>query len=158
MSVLTVIIATVSMLSMTGGALAFAPKPARHVTGMALAADTAPACSATLVVQAPRIRSSCTIDERVTRAPGILTYACSGGGAIADFGASRFQGTVQGGVVELTLITQFEFTDHCHWQSLQRIRGTLATGLLVYTYEEAPVPGQRGCAQACTTSTPVQVR
>ena len=159
MTNLTACLATAAALATGGGALSVARKPARHVTGNALAADNGPACTSTLMVQPPRLRSSCVIDERVTSQPGTLTYSCNGNGvATADFGASRFQGTVQGGSVDLTLITQFTFSDHCNWQSLQHIRGTLAGGQLTYTYEEAPIPGQRGCAPACTTSTSVTVR
>ncbi|MEI8256094.1 MAG: hypothetical protein WCJ30_10530, partial [Deltaproteobacteria bacterium] len=121
MSNLTLIVATATTLIAAGAASGLAPKPPRRLAGTALAADTGPSCTAALSVQPPRVRSSCTIDERVTRAPGMLSYPCGGSGAAtADFGPSRFQGTVQGGLVDLTLITQFDFTDRCHWQSLQR--------------------------------------
>jgi hypothetical protein len=46
------------------------------------------------VVRQTETRRGCAIDERVTRAPGVLRYPCAGGPATGDFGASRFSGSV----------------------------------------------------------------
>lgn len=115
-------------------------------------------CTATLVVPQTSGAESCFIDERVTRAPGTLRYPCDGGAAVADFGGSRFTGTVRDGVVALSLTTRFHYSDGCDWQSAQEITGTLAARQLAYRYAEAPVPGQRGCASSCRAGAVVTVR
>ena len=148
----------IALVSLTVGLGVAARPPARH-SGVRLAGGSGPSCSATLTVQPPRLRGGCVIDERVTRAPGILTFPCGAdGAATADFGSSRFLGNVHANIVDLTLITQFDFTDHCHWQSMQRIQGQLSSGRLSYSYQEAPIPGQQRCAPPCSTSTLVLVQ
>lgn len=114
-------------------------------------------CTATLTVRQTEGARGCSIDERVTRAPGVLRYPCAGGPATADFGTSRFTGTVLAGVVDLRLRTGFRFTDNCNWESVQAISGNLGNGELVFVYSEAPMPGQVRCARACTAHGGVSV-
>jgi len=115
-------------------------------------------CGATLRVYDVRVRASCTIDERVTAAPGVLTYPCEGGPATATFGESVFAGTVgPTGDVDLSIRTGFDFTDGCHWETKQYLRGNLSSGALAYEYREEPDSGQSGCAGACIASASVTV-
>lgn len=115
-------------------------------------------CTAILVVRQTETRRGCAIDERVTRAPGVLRYPCAGGPASADFGASRFTGSVQAGVVDLRLRTAFRFTDQCDWESVQAISGNLGNGELTFVYSESPMPGQARCAAACLAHGSVTVQ
>jgi hypothetical protein len=102
--------------------------------------------------------SGCFIDERVTRSVGVLRYPCAGGAATAAFATATFAGTVTDNVASLTLTTRFHFSDGCDWQSTQHLQGPLASGQLAYTYTEAPVAGQRGCASACRATTTVDLQ
>ena len=115
-------------------------------------------CGASLSVYDVSVRSGCVIDERVTGAPGYLSYPCGGGPASASFGASVFSGTVgPAGDVLLEIATGFPFSDGCYWQTKQFIRGNLGSGVLGYEYREEPDPGQRGCADACLGTAYVRV-
>ena len=115
-------------------------------------------CGATLRVYDVRVRAGCTIDERVTGAPGILSYPCGGGPATATFGASVFTGAVSAaGDVDLSIRTGFDFTDGCHWETKQYLRGNVNSGALAYEYREEPDDGQRGCAGACIANASVTV-
>lgn len=115
-------------------------------------------CTALLQVRRTHGAAGCVIDERVTRAPGLLAFPCEGGAATADFGGSHFSGTVLNGEVDVTLRTQFHFTDGCDWESEQRIQGNLSAPSLAFTYREAPLPGQSRCANACRAFGMVSVR
>lgn len=115
-------------------------------------------CGATLRVYDVRVRAGCTIDERVSGAPGVLSYPCEGGAATATFGASVFAGAVSpAGDVDLSIRTGFDFTDGCHWETKQYLRGNLNSGALAYEYREEPDEGQRGCAGACIANASVTV-
>ncbi len=115
-------------------------------------------CGATLSVYDVSVGSGCVIDERVTGAPGYLSYPCGGGPATASFGGSVFSGSVgPSGDVLLEIATGFPFTDGCYWQTKQFIRGNLGSGVLGYEYREEPDPGQRGCASACLGTAYVRV-
>ena len=131
-----------------------APPP---VTGPGVVQPDA-VCSAMLFVRQTQGARGCTIDERVTHAPGALHYPCAGGAATALFGTTTFTGTVVGGVVDLRLSTRFHFTDGCDWESAQTISGNLGNNELVYVYREAPLPGQARCANACVANGSVNVR
>jgi len=97
--------------------------------------------------------AGCWIDERVTRAPGLLRYPCDGDGPVrVQFGRDVFVGTMQRGAMEATLQTRFPFRDRCNWVSVQTLRGMVTTGVLNYQYREAPVPGQRGCLGPCAAT------
>ena len=116
-------------------------------------------CRATLVVVQTQGAEGCWIDERVTRQPGVLTYPCSGGPAVARFGQTAFTGSVGvQGAVTLSVRTRFHFGDGCDWGTVQNIEGVLSSGQLRYTYVEAPLPGQQGCAGACRAAATVTVR
>ncbi len=115
-------------------------------------------CRATLSVPHTRGASGCWLDEQVTRNPGLLTYPCDGGPAVARFGGARFTGTVSAsGDVDLRLRTQFHYGDGCDWSTVQRIRGRLSNRQLSYAYSEAPLPGQQRCARACRATAVVGV-
>ncbi len=121
-------------------------------------ASTSGTCGATLTVYDVRVRAGCTIDERVSGTPGVLTYPCGGGPATATFGASVFTGAVTAtGDVDLSIRTGFDFTDGCHWQTKQYLRGNVNSGALSYEYREEPDEGQVGCAGACVANASVTV-
>lgn len=136
----------------------FAPPPPVAPSGFAPPPAVLPSppptaqCTAILSVRQTVARPGCTIDERVTRAPGVLTFPCGGGPATANFGGSIFNGAVQNGVVTVSLRTAFHFSDGCNWQSVQSLTGSLASRQLAYIYNEGPLPGQSGCANACEAS------
>lgn len=109
-------------------------------------------CTAVVTVRQTAGAGGCFIDERVTGAPGVLRYPCAGGPATAAFATATFAGTVTDGVVDLRLVTSFDFSDHCRWQSTQTLHGTLDSHRLAFTYHEAPAPNQRGCASACSAT------
>lgn len=115
-------------------------------------------CQVTLAVGAVETRAGCTIDERVSGQSAILNYDCAGGPASVDFGGSYFQGNVAGDEVDVSIETTFPFSDGCQWRSKQRISGILGTGVLAYTYEERPDPGQAGCSNGCLAEAAVSVR
>ncbi|MBI5513669.1 MAG: hypothetical protein HY909_07860 [Deltaproteobacteria bacterium] len=115
-------------------------------------------CTAELTAHPTVGAGGCFIDERVTRSVGLLRYPCAGGPATAAFATATFSGTVTDGVAELQLTTRFHFSDGCDWQSTQRLHGPLASRHLAYTYTEAPVPGQRGCASSCRATADVELR
>ena len=123
----------------------FAPPPPVVMPGPAPGA----VCNALLVVRRTQGAAGCVIDERVTRAPGVLQFPCEGGAATANFNGSVFTGSVVNGVVNLALSTRFHFSDGCDWESAQRIQGSLGAPALTYSYIEAPLPGQNRCANAC---------
>lgn len=116
-------------------------------------------CGGTLVVYDVQVRAGCSIDERVTRAPGRLSYPCGGGPAEAWFADSRFAGVVDAsGNVMLEIQTGFDFSDGCHWTTKQQISGNLSQGALGYEYREEPDRGQRGCAAACLATATVRTQ
>lgn len=138
-----------------------APPPSEFAPPPPVVAPGPPAegtCTALLIVRRTRGAAGCVIDERVTRAPGLLQYPCGGGPATASFGDSHFTGTVINGAVNLALSTRFHFTDGCDWESAQTIQGDLAGGAMAYSYVEAPLPGQSRCANACRAWGAVSVR
>jgi hypothetical protein len=115
-------------------------------------------CTATLkVVPLGRSGASCHIAEEVAGQNGTLTYPCAGGRAEATFGSYVFQGFITDGKIDLLLSTSFDFTDGCKWRSRQRVQGSVASGELGLDYEEAPEPGQKSCASACTAGARVKV-
>jgi hypothetical protein len=116
-----------------------------------------PRCGAKLVVRETNKPGACWLDERVTKHVGTLQHSCGDGPASATFGTDRFEGAVKAGHLSVGLETEFVFGDHCKWKSTQRIEGTLESTELVYTYSEAPLPGQKGCASACTATGSVLV-
>lgn len=134
------------------------PPPTEYAPPPPVSPAPAETCAATLIVRQTRAAAGCAIDERVTRAPGVLQFPCAGGAAAVTFGDSQFTGTVQGGMVDLSLRTRFHFSDGCDWESAQRIAGELASGQLTFTYIEAPLPGQSRCANACQAYGAVQVQ
>lgn len=116
-------------------------------------------CTARLVVHSVSVRRGCTIDERVTQAPGQLTMPCRGAGPVrATFGASVFAGEVNAsGEIDLAIETGFDFTDGCHWTTKQRIRGRVGESAWSYEYREEADPGQSRCAAGCVASAEVRV-
>lgn len=114
-------------------------------------------CLVRLTAQRPINTASCIVNDRLARWQGVLRYACGGGDAEALFGDGRFAGTVEQGVVNVALIGQFHFTDGCSWRSEQRLEGELGSGVLRYRYDEAPLPGQKDCEDACSLEREVRV-
>jgi hypothetical protein len=116
-------------------------------------------CEKQLVVTRTEGAEGCFIDERVTQTSGVLRYACDGNGdAQADFAGGSFVGSIASGRVNLVLHTQFDFSDGCAWMTDQRLRGSVASGELDYSYNEAARPGQRGCAPPCAAHARARVR
>jgi len=129
-----------------------------HAATLTTREDRPRVCSAALSVKQTSTPAGCWIDERVTGAPGRLDFPCEGGAAIATFGESRFGGTVQGGVVSVGLKTRFNWSDGCVWESTQEVAGTLSDKTLTFSYREAPLANQKGCASSCAAQGAVEVR
>ena len=77
------------------------------------------------------------------------------------FAEHRFQGKLSGSTLDLTLTTELDWEDHCHWETQQRIRGpwkldTKTHPRLVWSYSEAPVQGT-GCFGACVARAEIEV-
>lgn len=136
-------------------ALGLAASPGAR--SQAMRADAGIDCTLRLQVHQTRGAEGCFIDERVTRAPGELRYACGDGPATATFGPSTFVGEVRGGVASLRLATAFHFSDGCDWRTEQTISGPVAAASFAYAYREFPAPGQRGCARPCAARADVRI-
>jgi len=107
-------------------------------------------CTKRLVVARTEGAEGCFIDERVTQTPGVVRYPCTGTGwAKATFGHALFLGRIEQGQVDLTLNTEFDFSDGCVWTTDQRLRGAITGDALDYTYAERPRSNQRGCSTSC---------
>jgi hypothetical protein len=149
--------ATVALVAFAGSGPALAGVEGRGAT-LTTREDRPRSCSAALSVKQTSTAAGCWIDERVTGAPGKLDFPCEGGAATATFGKSRFGGRVQGGAVSVGLKTRFNWSDGCVWESTQEITGTLSDGTLTFSYSEAPLPDQTGCASSCAAQGAVEVR
>jgi hypothetical protein len=123
----------------------------------ALRGDAGARCTLRLDVRQTHGAEGCFIDERVTRAPGELRYACGDGEAEAVFGPATFRGAVRGGVASLRLETTFHFSDGCDWRTEQTLDGPIAAAAFTYRYREFPVAGQRGCARPCAAQASVRI-
>jgi hypothetical protein len=114
-------------------------------------------CSFELAVYALDKEESCVVQEHVTAEAGLLEYPCGGGPAEVRFREAVFRGEVRNGELELRYEREFRYDDGCRWQSVERIAGPLRGGRLRYSYDDAPLPGQRGCADPCGASALVNV-
>ena len=108
-------------------------------------------CSVPLHVDSIDVPFGCIIDLRVGH-DATLGFPCEGGAASATFPSGTFTGTVSGGAVNLALATRFEPGDGCVWVTHQTITGSLGSGMLAYSYTEAPAPGETGCLPPCPVS------
>ncbi|MDB4942952.1 MAG: hypothetical protein JWP97_2486 [Labilithrix sp.] len=115
-------------------------------------------CTARLTTDSIDTGATCTLDERLSKGPGTLVYPCSGTGpAEARFGEHRFEGTATDGAIALTLVTEIDWEDGCHWQTKQRLGGDIhGARPLAWTYTEAPVSGT-SCYGTCKASAEVVV-
>ena len=103
--------------------------------------------------------STCFFDERVSGGTGVLEYECGGGQARITFGEHLFVGTYSAGFVDVFLSTSYMHdVGRCDWITEQRITGLVDEGRLDYAYDEAPAPGQSGCAGPCAGSAIIDVR
>ena len=114
-------------------------------------------CSQKLAVYALDKADGCVVEEQVTAEPGRLDYPCGGGPAVARFRDAVFRGEVKDGEIALRREREFRYEDGCRWQSVERIAGSLRGGRLRYSYDDAPLPEQRGCADPCGATAPVTV-
>ena len=114
-------------------------------------------CSRQLAVYALDKAEGCVVEEQVTAEPGLLDYPCGGGPAEARFRDAVFRGEVRNGELQLRREREFRYEDGCRWQSIERIAGSLGGGRLRYSYDDAPLPDQRGCADPCGASALVSV-
>jgi len=119
-------------------------------------------CAWELVVPQTQGADGCWLDEKVTAQPGSLTVACENGNQTGDaraiFGERTFTGKMKDGDVNVVLHTRFHWEDGCDWGTTQTISGRPESGHLSYTYREFPLPGQRGCTNACEAHGDVHVR
>ena len=131
----------------------------------ALSASNAPGaskdrCTAKLAAKPIDTGAGCTLDERISKGPGMLQFPCAGTGpAVAVFGAMnehRFEGAMNDGKITVDLTTELDWEDGCHWKTQQHIRGELHAGNLAWTYTEAPISGS-GCYGSCKASAEIEV-
>lgn len=122
-------------------------------------------CTATLRAMPIKTDEGCTLDERISKGNGTLVFPCSGEGELeAVFGEHHFRGAARNGTLHLTLHTELDWDDGCHWETLQSLRGDWARGgrdggrapKLVWTYEEHAVSGT-GCFASCEARADVEV-
>jgi hypothetical protein len=91
---------------------------------------------------------------------GFVDYACMNDPstwALAKFPGGTFTGSVQGTMVDLCTGTTFPWSDGCTWASAQRITGDVASGTLLFTYEEQPISGT-SCEPPCTAHGSISVQ
>ena len=105
-------------------------------------------------------RASCYVDTEVGHgAEGTLRVPCEGDGeATLTFGSMTFHGSIAGGRLDVCAGTEFLWEDGCVWTSAQRVSGSVADGVLVFGYGEAPKAGEAGCASACSASGSIDLR
>lgn len=122
-------------------------------------------CTARLRAMPIKTNEGCTLDERISKGSGTLVFPCSGEGEFeAVFGEHRFRGTASNGTLHLTLRTELDWDDGCHWETQQALRGTWSppgrdasrAPKLVWTYEEHAVSGT-GCFASCKARADVEL-
>jgi hypothetical protein len=129
-------------------------------------------CTARLHALPIKTGSGCTLDERISRGTGTLLYPCSGDGPVeAVFGEHRFEGAVYAGLMMLTLTTELDWEDGCHWETRQGLRSSWRRDggrerdadeapsthpKLAWTYTERPVIGT-GCYGSCKATADIEV-
>jgi len=126
-------------------------------------------CTGALRPSTIRTGPGCTLDEQISHGVGTLSFPCSGDGPFdATFGDHRFQGTVTGTSIVLTLTTELDWQDGCHWQTKQTIRGEWRREAkvhpkLAWSYTEAPIRGPsggpltQGCYGSCKANADIEV-
>jgi hypothetical protein len=119
-------------------------------------------CTARLKPQPIVTGAGCTLDERLSKGPGFLTYPCSGNGNVeAVFAEHHFEGTMSDGTLSLDLTTEIDWEDGCHWETKQAIVGELRgegrNGKLAWSYTEGPVSGT-SCFGSCEAKAEIDVR
>jgi hypothetical protein len=138
-------------------------------------------CTAVLRAATIKTNPGCTLDERISHGNGTLHYPCNGDGPVeAVFGEHHFLGNVTETSVALTLGTELDWEDGCHWETKQAMIGSNwrregstahAGGVpnapngptakkraphLVWSYSEAPVSGTN-CYGSCTATADIEV-
>jgi hypothetical protein len=129
-------------------------------------------CTARLRALPIETGPGCTLDERISRTPGTLYYPCTGAGPVeAVFGEHHFTGHAGGTALTLTLSTELDWEDHCHWETQQSISGTWKRGTpeprdagpkkpkpptLIWSYSEAPVSGTN-CLGSCIANAQIEI-
>ena len=119
-------------------------------------------CSARLRAQTIQTNPGCTLDERISHGNGTLLYPCAGDGVVeAIFGEHRFVGKLSDKTMSLTLTTELDWEDGCHWETKQALRGTWSrdskqSPRLVWSYTERPVSGT-GCYGSCIAKADLDV-
>lgn len=100
---------------------------------------------------------SCFIDTPVVGG-AIGIGSCTGGGARIEFGDVVFVGGFDGDRIDVCSATTFDWSDGCRWGSAQRIVGSVKSGTLSFTYNEAPLPGETGCVVPCSANAVIEAR
>ena len=130
------------------------PAPALCTAASAPAAS-GPMCTREVTVTSlARSSPSCFTDTVIRDGQrGMLTFPCQGDGPVTlRFGSASFSGAAIGGTLEACEGTQFQWSDGCTWTSAQRVRGSVRSAELTFTYGEAPKAGQHDCAWACSAT------
>jgi len=137
-------------------------------------------CSAVLRAATIKTNPGCTLDERISHGSGTLHYPCAGDGPVeAVFGEHHFLGNVAESSVALSLGTELDWEDGCHWETKQIIVGTWKrdgstanagsapiaptaptakkrTPHFAWSYSEGPVSGT-SCYASCTATADIEV-
>ena len=125
-------------------------------------------CTTALRAATIKTNPGCTLDERISHGIGTLHYPCAGDGPVeAVFGEHHFLGNITEGSVALSLGTELDWEDGCHWETKQVILGSWKRDANVpnakkraphflWSYSEAPVSGT-SCYGACTATADIEV-
>lgn len=108
-------------------------------------------CATTIFGREATLSCAPRFVDVIARGPGVLRWECGGTRAEASFPDGTLRGTRMGHSFTLCALTEFDLGDDCHWQSSQRIEGSLDTHLSM-TYEDAPVVSDGSCTEACTVT------
>lgn len=108
-------------------------------------------CSATVAVSDIVVPPSCSIDDKLGGRTGTLQYPCDGDGdaRLVLNRSDPIAASVQNGALSATVVTEFDWSDGCHWRTFQTVRGAITGKAFVVEYREEPDPASTPCAPPC---------
>lgn len=139
---------------------------------LSAAADEDATCTLRLIAGAiTKSSPTCYLDEHITEKPGLLRYACRGGGnaeaVFGEHGEQTYRGTVsRQGEIHITASGELDWEDGCRWGTEAIISGWVPLpnvdnitrtvderdGKLEWTYSDRVLSGN-ACSGVCYANT-----